>query len=168
MFATASSSLTWGFSLRERRGVLKPEPPSHPSKKMHHHLPQKRCIISTEAAHSLIVSSAVERPPHFAFAFSVACFLVVIPKGSAVYFAERPGGPILRSLMRRKWGPTHHTPLPNRCPSDPEQGSNGEELRICILKIENPAGVLSLKFAHRMCHPGRISNTDSALTLTLG
>jgi hypothetical protein len=29
--------------------------------------PPQKCVISTEAAHSLIVSSAAERPPHFAF-----------------------------------------------------------------------------------------------------
>jgi hypothetical protein len=28
----------------------------------------QNCVISTEAAYSLIVSSAAERPPHFAFA----------------------------------------------------------------------------------------------------
>src|SRR5438445_267549 len=44
---------------------MNPEPPSHLHPKMHHHL-SKKCTLSTEAAHSLVVSSAVERPPHFA------------------------------------------------------------------------------------------------------
>jgi hypothetical protein len=41
----------------------------------------KTLVISTEATHSLIVSRAVERPPHFAVAVAVAiaCPFVVIP-----------------------------------------------------------------------------------------
>src|ERR1700757_1351464 len=36
MFATASSSLTWGFPPRDYRGIPKPEPPSLTFKKMRH------------------------------------------------------------------------------------------------------------------------------------
>jgi hypothetical protein len=39
--------------------------------------PSKTNVISTEAAHSLIVSSGVERSPYFAFAFAVAVVLAV-------------------------------------------------------------------------------------------
>jgi hypothetical protein len=76
MFATASSSLTWGFSLHERRAFHESRTTSHlrpknaPSSIQISKNPniQKKCVISTEAAHSFIVSSAAERPPHFAFA----------------------------------------------------------------------------------------------------
>jgi hypothetical protein len=44
-------------------------------------------VISTEAAHSFIVSSAVERPPHFVFA--VACSFVCHPAGIC-FFSRRP------------------------------------------------------------------------------
>jgi hypothetical protein len=46
-------------------------------------------VISTEAAHSLIVNSAVERPPYFAVAVAFAFAVVVAfasryPKASAL------------------------------------------------------------------------------------
>jgi hypothetical protein len=45
--------------------------PQHPPKS----------VISTEATHGLIVSSGVERPPHFAFAVAVACsFVTPLPQ----------------------------------------------------------------------------------------
>jgi hypothetical protein len=55
---------------------------------------QKLSVISTEAAHSFTVSSAAERPPHFAFAVALAClvvvvalaFLVVIPEGDLLLY----------------------------------------------------------------------------------
>jgi hypothetical protein len=40
--------------------------------------PLPKHVISTEAAHGPIVSSAAERPPHFVFAFVFACPLFVI------------------------------------------------------------------------------------------
>jgi hypothetical protein len=46
--------------------------------------PPKICVISTEAAHSFIVSGAVERPPHFAVAVA---FLVVIPERDLLLFS---------------------------------------------------------------------------------
>jgi hypothetical protein len=67
-----------GFSLgslnpQRKRGFSPWSMPSFPH--------TQTLVISTEAAHSLIVSSAAERSPHFAFAF-----LVVIPEGNLRLF----------------------------------------------------------------------------------
>src|ERR1700746_3921810 len=65
MFATASSSLTWGFSLSEHRTFHESQnlPPISIQEERVIYPPN--CVISTDSVHSLIVSSAVERTPAF-------------------------------------------------------------------------------------------------------